>query len=207
MRSKRALLCAAIAVTIAGCSIGRPIMAPTTYIVDVPSSRSRTDVRIEESVRIGNVRIAAPFGKDRLIYRLDDVRYIADPYNAFAADPREILSNRVAEWLQHSGPFSSVAPPGSTRPSAYVLEMFVSEMYGDFREGIPAAAVLVIEVALIDQRGARPQVMYARSMRQSVPLATSSAGDLVRGYGIALSDALALLTAEVDEKYRATSAR
>lgn len=193
------VLLAACAMAIAGCSIGRPMLEPTTYLVDVPSGNANSGARFNESVRIGNVRVDAPFGKETLVYRLGDVRYIADPYNAFAAVPREILGSQIAEWLQHSGAFSSVTPPGSARPSAYVLEVIASKLYGDFRSGRPAAAVLTIDFALIDQRGPRPQVVYERSMEQKVELTSASAEELVRGYGIALTNALSQLIADLGE--------
>jgi len=194
------LLAACTAVTIAGCSIGRPMMEPTRYLIDLPSESAKQAARFEETLRIGNVRVAAPFGRKTLVYRLDDVRYISDPYNAFAADPREILGSRIAEWLEHAGPFNAVAPPGSARQGDYILEVIASELYGDFREGRPAAAVLAIDFALIDQREARPTVTYQRSMQQRVPLAEASADELVRGYGIALTNALSQLVADLDKQ-------
>jgi uncharacterized lipoprotein YmbA len=139
---------------------------------------------------MGFVRVAAAFAGSALVYRLDDVRYASDPYHAFVADPGAMLGSRMAEWLDRSGPFSSVAPPGSAQPAPYVLEATVDELYGDFRAGRPPAAVLSIQFALIDQASARPKVMYERTIARRVNLPKASPDALVRGYGTALAEIL-----------------
>jgi ABC-type uncharacterized transport system auxiliary subunit len=101
-----------------------------------------------------------------------------------------MLGSRMAEWLDRSGPFSSVAPPGSAQPAPYVLEATVDELYGDFRAGRPPAAVLSIQFALIDQASARPKVMYERTIARRVNLPKASPDALVRGYGTALAEIL-----------------
>jgi uncharacterized lipoprotein YmbA len=119
--------------------------------------------RRPETVRMGNVRVAAAYAGNALVYRLDDVQYTSDPYHAFIAEPGAMLANQMAEWLDHAGPFETVALPGSTSPTQYVLEATVAALYGDFRAGRPPAAVLTVQFTLIDQVGARPQVVYGKA--------------------------------------------
>lgn len=99
----------------------------------------------------------------------------------------------MAEWLDHAGPFETVAQPGSAQPAAYVLDATVIELYGDFREGRTPAAVLAVQFALIDQAGVRPQVMYERTIVSRVELRRASPDALVRGYGEALAEILSRL--------------
>ena len=139
---------------------------------------------------MGFVRVAAAYAGNALVYRLDDVRYASDPYHAFVADPGAMLGSRMAEWLERTGPFSTVAPPGSVQPAPYVLEATVEELYGDFRGGTSPAAVLSVQFALIDQGSARPKVVYARTIASRVNLPKASPDALARGYGTALAEIL-----------------
>jgi cholesterol transport system auxiliary component len=191
MNCRRSVLAVSIAVTLAACSIGRPMPQITTYIVDprvevTPSAGPRRS----ETLRVGFVRVAAAYAGSALVYRLDDVRYASDPYHAFVADPGAILGSRMAEWLDRTGPFSAVVPPGSAQPAPYVLEVTVGELYGDFRGGKPPAAVLSIQFALIDEASARPKVLYERTIASRVNLPKASPDELVRGYGTALAEIL-----------------
>ena len=61
---------------------------------------------------MGNVRVAAAYGGNVLVYRMDEVQYTSDPYHAFKAEPGAMLGNRMAEWLDHAGPFESCRTTG-----------------------------------------------------------------------------------------------
>ncbi len=217
MSARRVALTISIAMgvvlTLAACAIGKPLPRPTTYIVDPPMTETRpAAARRPDTLRMGNVRVAAAYGGNALVYRMDEVQYTSDPYHAFKAEPGAMLGNRMAEWLDHAGPFETVAQPGSAQPAAYVLDATVIELYGDFREGRSPAAVLAVQFALIDQAGGvRPQLLYERTIASRVELPHASPDALVRGYGEALAEILSQLIpdlgAVVAHDHRATSVR
>lgn len=201
-----------VVLTLAACVIGKPLPRPTTYIVDPPMTETRpAAARRPDTLRMGNVRVAAAYGGNALVYRMDEVQYTSDPYHAFKAEPGAMLGNRMAEWLDHAGPFETVAQPGSAQPAAYVLDATVIELYGDFREGRSPAAVLAVQFALIDQAGVRPQLLYERTIASRVELPHASPDALVRGYGEALAEILSQLIPDlgtvVAQDHRATSVR
>jgi cholesterol transport system auxiliary component len=196
--SRNALLLATC-LTLAACSIGRPPPQATTYVVDLPADSAPPSVRRSpEALRMGNVRVAAAYAGSALVYRLDEVRYAADPYHAFVADPGAMLGNQIAQWLDHAGPFSTVGQPGSTQPAAYVLEATVTELYGDFREGRPPAAVLTVQFALIEETSVRPKLVYERTITSRIDLPRASPDALVRGYGVSLQQILSQLAPDLD---------
>ena len=198
MNAKRLALAACTVLVLDACSIGKPIQQATTYAVDPPvAAAASPTLRRPETLRMGDVRVAAPYAGSALVYRVDDVKYISDPYNAFIADPGAMLGNRMATWLDRAGPFKTVAQPGSARPAPYVLDATVAELYGDFREGRRPAAVLVVQFALIDQAGARPRVVRERTLASRVDLPEASPEALVQGYGTALADVLSQLVPEL----------
>ena len=198
MSAKRLTLAACAAVTLAACSIGQPIPQATTYVVDPPMAEATlAGTRRAETLRMGNVRVAAAYAGNALVYRVNDVQYMSDPYHAFIAEPGAMLGNRMAEWLDRSGPFRAVAQPGGTRGAAYVLEATVTELYGDFRQGRRPAAVLSVQFALIDHNGARPKVAHERTITSRVDIPQASPPALVIGYGTALAEILSQLVREI----------
>jgi len=109
------------------------------------------------------------------------------------------MGNQMAEWLNRAGPFKTVALPGSARPTQYLLDATVAELYGDFRAGRTPAAVLTVQFALVDQAGARPKVVYESTIARRVDLPQASPDALVRGYGKALEEILSQLVPEIYE--------
>jgi cholesterol transport system auxiliary component len=146
---------------------------------------------------MGHVRVAAAYAGNALVYRMDEVRYASDPHHAFKAEPGAMLGNRMAEWLEHAGPFTTVAQPGSVQPATYILDATVIELYGDFRQGSRPAAVLAVQFALIDQSGVRPRLVHERTIASRVELSQASPDALVRGYGDALAEILSQLVADL----------
>jgi uncharacterized lipoprotein YmbA len=195
MSARHLVLCAVV--TLGACAIGKPIPQARTFVVDPPTATAPAAARRPETLRLGQVRVAAAFAGNALIYRLDDVQYVSDPYAAFIAEPGAMLGNRMAEWLDRAGPFATVAQPGSARPAAFVLEATVTELYGDFRAGRGPAAVLAVQLALIDQAGTRPRLVHECTIARRVELAQASPDALVRGYGTALAEILAQLALEL----------
>ena len=197
--SRVRLLIAFSTLLFAACSIGRPIPQATTYVVDLPvDSAAPTVRRYPQTLRMGNVRVAATYAGSALVYRLDEVRYAADPYHAFVTDPGAMLGNQIAQWLDNCGPFSTVAQPGSTQPAEYVLDATIVELYGDFRAGRAPAAVLTVQFALIEQAGVRPKVTYERTIGRRIDLPHATADAMVSGVGTGLAQVLSQLAHEFD---------
>jgi cholesterol transport system auxiliary component len=192
------LIAACAALALAGCSIGKPIPQPNTYLIEAPIPDGVSSVsRRPESVRIGRLRVAAAYASSSLVYRMDDVKLVSDPYSQFIADPGAMFRDQMAAWLGRAGPFRTVADAESTRPAQYLLEVTVTELYGDFRPGRVPAAVLAMQFALLDQTGAHLSTVLERAIARRVDLPLASPEALVRGYGEALAEILSELSSEL----------
>ena len=188
--------CAALALT--ACSIGKPIPQANTYIVQPPLPEGVLSVASRAgSLRIANVRVAATYSGNALVYRMDDVRLISDPYSRFITEPGAMLGDQMAAWLGSVGPFRTVANPESALPAHYVLEATITELYGDFRPEKVPAAVLAGQFALIDQTGSRPRAVLERVIARRVELPRASPDALVHGYGDAFAQILSELSTEL----------
>jgi cholesterol transport system auxiliary component len=199
MRLIRLALALCTLLALAGCSIGKPIPQATTYVIELPAA-APVAARRPETLRMGNVRVAASFAGDALVYRMDEVRYTADPYNAFITEPARMLGSRMAQWLDRAGPFQSVAQPDSVRGASYILEATVSELYGDFRPGHAPAAVVTVQFALLDLTDARNKVVLERTIGRRVAIQQASPDALVRGYGEALAEILLQLVPNLGDE-------
>ncbi|HTT40928.1 MAG TPA: ABC-type transport auxiliary lipoprotein family protein [Burkholderiales bacterium] len=189
-------LCAAASalLALAACSIGDPAPHTTTYVVEPPAPTPGA-TRCAEALRMGNVRVAPAFASNALVYRMDDVKFTADFYNAFIAEPGPMLGARMADWLDRAGPFKTVSQPGSAVPAPYALEAAITELYGDFRPGRVPAAEMTVQFTLVDLGSASPRAALERSITRRVDLKQASPDALVRGYGQALGEILVELSA------------
>lgn len=198
MNSTRPAAAVCAALILGACSIGKPIPPATTYIVEPAMPAAGSVPRRADTLRMGNVRVAAAFAGNALVYRLDDVQYVSDPYNAFIADPGAMLGSRMAESLNRAGPFKAVVQPGGMQAAGaapYVLEATVTELFGDFRT--PPAAVMTVQFTLLDTAGPRTTIAYERTISRRVAIAQTTPDALVRGYGQALTEILAALSADL----------
>jgi ABC-type uncharacterized transport system auxiliary subunit len=124
------------------------------------------------------------------------VTFVADPYQAFISDPRAMLGNQMADWLDRAGPFKAVTQSDSAVSATYTLEPTVSELYGDFRPAQPAAAVMTVQFALVGS-DVGSSLVFERTISRRVPLDRASPDALVRGYDRALSEILTELAGEL----------
>jgi uncharacterized lipoprotein YmbA len=198
MKAARFAAACLCALTLAGCSIGKPIPQPETYAVAPPLPEpAPTATRRPETLRLGSVRVVAAYSGTPLIYRMDDVKFETDPYHVFIAEPGRMLADQMTTWLDRAGPFRTVAESESAGSAPYVLEATVTELYGDFRPGQTPGAALTIRFLLIDQTGTRPKTVFERTLGRRVDLPRAKPDALVRGYGDALAGILTELTTDL----------
>ena len=193
MSRARLSLVLVLALSLVACAVGRSTPPTATYMIETPPPELSMP-RCPERLSLGRISVVPAFAGRALVYRLDEARYAADFYNALIADPADLLGPAIATWLDRAGPFASVTQPGGHRGATLVLEVVVTELYGDFRRGA-AAAVVSAQFRLIDLTGVRPTLRMERTLGRRLDLADASPDALVRGYGLALREILSELAA------------
>ncbi len=190
MRSLLSLLPAlATSVLLGACSL-RQDAPPVEHYVLRPPPPAEAAVRRTESLRVAPVRVAPSFAGEQLVYRMDEVRYASDFYHRLMAPSGAMIGTQATEWLDRAGPMRFTAAPGSGANQRYVLNLFVLELYGDFRPGRPPSAVLLIQATLSDTNRPTQAALMERTFRQSVALTQSTPAAVVEGYGRALGAVL-----------------
>lgn len=181
----RPVLALAVLALVGACSLRQDTPPVEHYLLRPPPPAEAT-ARHADSLRVAPVRVAPSFAGVQLVYRMDEVRYVSDFYHRLMAPPGSMIATQITEWLDRAGPMRFTAAPGSAVAQRYVLNLFVFELYGDFRPGQPASAVLLVQATLSDTSRPTQAPMLERTFRQRVPLTQSSPAALVDGYGQAL---------------------
>lgn len=183
------------------CALGQAA-APITYYGIEPPPPPPSQAARAEALRIGPVRVADAYSAPQLVYRLGEVRFAADFYHRLMAPPGALIGNAMAQWLNSAGPMRRVTGPNSAVPERFVLDLVVTELYGDFRPGQAPAAVMQIQLALLDTQGSAPIARLQRTLGRRVLLTDATPEALARGWGEALGQMLGELQPELANALR-----
>lgn len=170
----------------------------TYYMFEVPAVKEKQPTVPGAVIDVWKFEISPGSTGNEFIYRMSDVNYKSDFYNQFFRPPSNLLTEAATRYLDSSGLFDEVLTPGSQGDATYYLESNVVKLYGDYRSA--PKAVLEIQFFLLQYvmngtEGDTSKIVFSKTYSAEVPIASASAGELMRGWNTALSDILgALLT-------------
>jgi hypothetical protein len=140
---------------------------------------------------IRSLQIAAPFDRRSLVYRTGEFSYVGDPYAEFLESPAEELMEPVRGWLLRDGNFQAVVTRGSALKPDTLVEINISQLFGDFREPNHPTAILTMRFTFFDAPDGVPgKVILQREYSRSIPLGAPIAAALMKGWDQALEQIL-----------------
>ena len=141
-------------VLLSACGFSRPAPVKQTYLLQATAPTQAAASPRPAVLKVGTISVAAPFRGKSLVYREGDLKYESDFYNEYFVSPAAMLTEGAATWLAAAGIFKEVLPASANADGNFVLEGFVSELYGDYRDEAKPAAVLDRQV--LPHRQPRP---------------------------------------------------
>ena len=182
-RSIVSILAFLAAVLALGGCLSKPPLHKQTFTFGAPPTASSGAIAGDRVLGVRSLRIAPPFDGRSLVYRTGEFSYVRDPYAEFLDPPEEELLAPVRGWLSGAGDFSDVVDAGSALKPDTVVEISVTQLYGDFRRSEHPCAVVTMRLVFFEARNGVPtkpilQQEYSRSM----PVTAPSAAALMEGW-------------------------
>jgi ABC-type uncharacterized transport system auxiliary subunit len=184
--------CALMTLAMAGCSATRTSPVKETFLLDPPPPPAVARAQ-PGTLRVDGVTVAAPFRGKAFVFRESELKYQTDFYNEFIVAPAANIGEATARALQRAGTFARVMAPGAPADADWVLEGFVTTLYGDARETARPAAEVAITYYLSRADGGFGVPVWSREYTQREPLAANTAG----AYAAALNAALGRILADL----------
>lgn len=179
-----------------GC-VSRPALNKETFIFDaatVPSTNSPSNGRI---LGIRKLQIATPFEGRSLVYRTGESTYVRDPYAEFLDWPADEMTISIRKQFRNSGFFETVVEPGSSIKPNTLVEINVSQLYGDFRQKDHPSAVMTIRfIFLSAPNGIADKVLFQKEYSRSLLLKENAAAALIEKWNQALAEILAEVSSD-----------
>lgn len=185
-----ALLAACLLVV--GCSLSRPAPVKQVFLLEAATPAPAAKPQ-PGTLRVGTVGVAAPYRGKALVFRESELRYDADFYTEFLVAPSPMIGEATARALDGARVFTRVIPPGAAADGDWVLDGFVSALYGDRRDPGKPAAELAITWYLTRADAATLTPFWSKEYRRRIPVAAKTAD----AHAAALSEALGDIVAEL----------
>jgi uncharacterized lipoprotein YmbA len=189
---KHSALVAIAAIVLASCSLSRPAPVKQQYLLDPPAPPAVAKSQ-PTSVRVGTINVAAPFRGRSFVLREADLRYETDYYNEFLVPPSTMLTELTARALERSKAFARVVPPGYSADADWVLDCFVSALYGDERDGKKVSADVTVSYYLFQSSGGSGMPVWTHDYQKHVPVTAIT----TEAYAAALNTAFGEIFAEL----------
>ena len=176
-------------------------MNKKTFAFSMPAIAATNVVASDRVLGIRSLQIAAPFDGRSLVYRTGEFSYVRDPYAEFLESPEEELRAPVREWFRDKGDFNAVEEAGSASKPDTLVEISVSQLFGDFRQPDHPAAILTIRFVFFDTVNGIPgKVIFEQEYSQNVPLNAPTAAALMEGWNHAFAEILTEVSSDFDRE-------
>ncbi len=169
-----------------GC-LSRPPLNERTFAFSAPAPLTTNEPPRHGVLRIQSLQISPPFDGRSFIYRTGEFAYDPDPYAGFLGLPAEQLAGPVSEILRGNGCFGDVVETGSEAQPDALVDITLTQLYGDIRKPGAPFAVLAMRVTLLEATNGLPgRVILQRDYSRRISMASTSPAALIAGWNRAM---------------------
>jgi len=180
-----------------GC-LSRPPLHKQTFTFGAPPTVSNGTVAGDRVLGIRSLRIAPPFDGRSLVYRTGEFSYVRDPYAEFLDPPEEEMMAPVRGWLSRADCFSEVLNAGSAFKPNTIVEISVTQLYGDFRRPEHPCAVVTMHLVFFEARNGVPtKPILQQEYSRNIPVTAPSAAALMEGWNQAFGGIFAEVASDL----------
>jgi uncharacterized lipoprotein YmbA len=187
------LRCVVVALSLLAC-LTRPSIVPQTFSIDAPV-RAGAACEGAPVLALRRVEVASEIDSPHLVYRLKDHRLERDPYATLAAPPGDVLTQAIRAYLRSAGVARDVVEPGSAIPPDWIVDVYASDLSGDFTRNDPAA-VIALQFRVLPATGSGAPVLDKTYVsRRVIPGRTASA--VVAAWNAGLAEIMAAFARDI----------
>jgi len=187
----------AAVLALSGC-LSKPPLHKQTFTFGAPPTPSGGAVAGDRVLGIRSLRIAPPFDGRSLVYRTGEFSYVRDPYAEFLDPPEEEMMAPVRGWLSGAGGFSDVVDAGSALKPNTIVEISVTQLYGDFRRSEHPCAVVTMRLVFFEAHNGGPtKPVLQQEYSRSIPVSAPSAAALMEGWNQAFGGIFAEVASDL----------
>jgi hypothetical protein len=186
-----------------GCSSG-PDWKRRTYSFSRPVDPAATNAP-GAIVALKRVAISPLFQSRSFTYRTAENTYEQDPYAGFLIPPERALAESIRAYLRTGGIFGRVAEPGSSLVPNVVVEVFVNELYADFRNPSQPVGRLEIHFLCYEVKdGIQGRILLDQAYARQTPLKTKTPEALMAAWDADLHEIMQQIHTEYAKANTAT---
>lgn len=185
----------------AGCSgLSKSYPERSFYMFDVPPVAVRYPRVQGATVQVSRFNVSPGSEGKEFIYRRGELSYESDFYNQFFRPPGAMLTEVTGRWLDDAGLFEDVFGSVTQADANYFIEANVTRLYGDFRtspKAVMEIQFLLLKYSADSSYEDNTKIVFGKSYSFEIPIASTAAGDLMRGWNTALGEILNAFLADL----------
>ena len=179
-----------------GC-LSRPPLNKETFAFSAPMPNGSSQTHSGRVLGIKPIRIDSPFNGREIIYRTGEFSYQRNEYAEFLGTPAEQLAGLVGGIMATNGYFSAVVRAGSTARPDTVMEINVSQLYGDIQNPESPSAVVALQVVMMNAtNGMTDAVVFRGNYSRRIPMKSTAPAALMESWNEAFVEILPEVTAD-----------
>ena len=187
------LSCLAFSLLLTGC-LSKPALVEQSFAFQTPAMAGPAPGKGTGNLVVPPVEVSPLFASQALVYRIGPNEYETDPYARFLVPPDQSLTIPIRGDLANSGLFSNVIGPESLLKPDKVLQVHVTELYGDFRDAKQPTAVLALRVVFANIGG---DVLLQKEYSRHLAIQKNTAEAVVAGWNQALGEIMGEITSDL----------